>query len=319
MENQIIHGDCFEVLASLPDKSIDAIITDPPYGIGIAEWDSVVDIPLFTAHAKRVSREFYSFFGQMPTVVNWINAANDSGMKYREHISWVKRNVGISRRLSRCHESIFIYGDSTDFYETKGRFEDVKTPGILFDVSTIEGFQRAYSEAQALLKGNSLSPVKTSCINRQPEFSRYDNTDRRSRAYEFANFTNVWSFLPPTYSTERIGSGIYHHPCEKPLEVMKRLVEMLTPEGGTVLDPFAGSGTTAIACLETGRNYICVEQSEEYIQTIHKRVGDWHSEHGYRHTLEERVAWLETQVQAQGSKIKKLEGDRQLSLWDVMG
>ena len=68
MINQVIHGDRFEVLKDIPGGSIDAVITDPPYGIGLAKWDSVVDIPLFTKEVKRVTNGFYAFFGQMPTI-----------------------------------------------------------------------------------------------------------------------------------------------------------------------------------------------------------------------------------------------------------
>ncbi len=117
------------------------------------------------------------------------------------------------------------------------------------------------------------------------------------------NFTNVWSFLPPYRQTGRAGKGIYNHPTEKPLEIMKRLVEMLTPEGGTVLDPFAGSGTTAIACKELGRNYICIEKEREYVDIIHQRLNTPMTERGL--TVEEQVEIEE--------KIKP--GHQQLSLF----
>ncbi|MFM6251358.1 MAG: DNA-methyltransferase, partial [Dolichospermum sp.] len=82
-------------------------------------------------------------------------------------------------------------------------------------------------------------------------------------------------------------TGMYLHPNEKPLEIMKRLVEMLTPEGGTVLDPFAGSGTTAVACKELGRNYICIEKEREYVDIIHQRLDTPITERGL--TVEEQV------------------------------
>jgi DNA modification methylase len=68
---------------------------------------------------------------------------------------------------------------------------------------------------------------------------------------------------------------------------MKRLVEILTPEGGTVLDPFAGSGTTALACKELNRNYICIEKEREYIDIIHQRLNTPIAERGL--TVEEQV------------------------------
>jgi site-specific DNA-methyltransferase (adenine-specific) len=271
-KNQIIHGDCFEILKSIPDGSIDAVITDPPYGIGLAKWDTVIDIPLFTKEVKRVTNGFYSFFGQMPTMVNWINAANDERLHYCEHISWVKRKeMPVQPRLKRKHESIFIYAldSGKKYFKQTGRYEDVKVPGILFDVVTIQAVQRTISD---LKTGR---PSRITELNHLGQFSnskRKLGREHRSIDTDNSNYTNVWSFLPPIFSDGRCQKQSYVHPTEKPLEIMKRLVEMLTPEGGTVLDPFAGSGTTAIACKELGRNYICIEKELEYYQIAKQRI-----------------------------------------------
>ena len=273
MINQIIHGDCFEVLKTIPDKSIDAVITDPPYGIGLAKWDTVVDIPLFTKEVKRVTNGFYAFFGQMPTMVDWINSANNEKLHYCEHISWVKRVTIQSPRLSRSHEDIIIYAlNKKNFYKTIGKYEDVKLPGVLVDIITLEGIDRHIKDLRLkLIKGDDYE-YRTQSVSRLPEYKRF--TGAGDRSPEFANFTNVWSFLPPSQSKRpgyQNNPGIYH-PTGKPLEIMKRLVEMLTPEGGTVLDPFAGSGTTALACKELGRNYICIEKELEYYQIACQRI-----------------------------------------------
>ena len=282
MINQIIHGDCFDILKDIPDGSIDAVITDPPYGIGLAKWDSVVDIPLFTKEVKRVTNGFYAFFGQMPTMVNWINSANNEKLHYCEHISWVKRtNVAIhSQCLNKSHESIIIYRvkKSNKFYITRGCYTDVKTPGIMFDTHSIESFSRYFSALVAKIKTGSFG--KEDCHFADTQKERFNQTrkfkklemSRSEYAIRDVNFTNVWSFLPSYRQTGRAGKGIYNHPTEKPLEIMKRLVEMLTPEGGTVLDPFCGSGTTALACKELGRNYICIEKELEYYQIACNRI-----------------------------------------------
>lgn len=281
-KNQIIHGDCFEILKSIPDASIDAVITDPPYGIGLAKWDTVIDISLFTKEVKRVTNGFYSFFGQMPTMVNWINAANDERLHYCEHISWVKRaNCATHPQcLNKSHESIVIYKlkKNNKFVITSGCYTDVKIPGIMFDVHSIESFSRYFQGLVTKIKTGSFG--QEDCNFADTQKARFNET-RKFKKMEFnrseyairdVNFTNVWSFLPPYRQTGRAGKGIYNHPTEKPLEIMKRLVEMLTPEGGTVLDPFAGSGTTAIACKELGRNYICIEKELEYYQIAKQRI-----------------------------------------------
>jgi len=273
MQNQIIHGDCFEVMESLPDNSFDAVITDPPYGIGLSDWDNKIDVDLFTSEAKRLTTDFYVFFGQMPTVINWINACKN--LHYLEHISWVKRMAAPTGRLSRSHESIYIYTKNKKyFYTKKGKYEDVKLPGILFDVVSIESYQRYVSNLQGAINGTA-KRMMTKSKKHQKEFQNRMPDYEQSRSPEEVNFTNVWSFLPTTH-TKRFNHVKYQHPTQKPIEVMKRLIEMCSPPGGTILDPFGGSGTTAIACLETGRNYVIIEQSLEYFTIINERIADWH-------------------------------------------
>ena len=75
------------------------------------------------------------------------------------------------------------------------------------------------------------------------------------------------------------------HPTVKSRHLMKYLIQLITPEGGTVLDPFAGSGTTALACKELGRNYICIEKEREYVDIIHQRLNTPIAERGL--TVEE--------------------------------
>jgi len=273
--NQILLGDAIEVLKSLPDNSVDAVITDPPYAIGIADWDVAIDIAEFTIEVNRVCKGFYAFFGQMPTLVDWMVAAKAERLHYCEHVTWVKRNVTPSHRLSRGHEDILIYGTGKlrKFYQTKGRYEDVKLPGVLVDVITLEGIDRHIKDLR--IKAQSGSETKTLWTGNSPsqiEFKRFNHLNTRDRSPEFCNYTNVWSFLPVTRSVGRSSGQSGIHPTEKPIEVMKRLVEMCSPVGGVVLDPFLGSGTTAIACLETGRDFIGVEKNEGYYQVALDRV-----------------------------------------------
>jgi site-specific DNA-methyltransferase (adenine-specific) len=93
------------------------------------------------------------------------------------------------------------------------------------------------------------------------------------------------------------------HPTVKSRHLMKYLIQLITPESGTVLDPFAGSGTTALACKELGRNYICIEKEREYVDIIHQRLNTPITERGL--TVEEQVEIEE--------KIKP--GHQQLSLF----
>jgi DNA modification methylase len=109
-----------------------------------------------------------------------------------------------------------------------------------------------------------------------------------------------------------------NHPTVKNRDLMRWLVKLITPPGGLVLDMFGGSGSTAIACIEEGFSYLLLEQEVESVAIAQARIEAVMNE---KHpSLEQRMQWLETKVQAQSSKIRKLEkATGQLSLFDLVG
>jgi len=270
--NQIICGDCLEVMKGIPDNSIDSILTDPPYGFGLDTWDKKIDIKSFTKQIDRIMKKtgFYIFFGQMPTVIDWINEANIY-FKFKEHITWVKRTCLPSKRLMRGHEEIFIYAkDGMKFYQNKGNYEDIKVPGIMFDVISIEAIKRYISSLRAEIKTGKLS-MRSHSNKGNKIYKRLWGWDvKSSRAPEYANFTNVWSFLPENQKT--FNKKEYGHPMQKPILLIKRLIEMLSLKDMIIFDPFLGSGTTAVACKELGRKYIGIELNKEYCEIAKNRI-----------------------------------------------
>jgi site-specific DNA-methyltransferase (adenine-specific) len=261
-------GDALDVLRTLPDVSVHAVVTDPPYGYGIAAWDVPIDTEVFTREVQRVCTGFYAVFGQMPTIRAFDDSARFHGLHFCDHVVWVKRNANPGHRLSRSHESIYIYatGKRKTFYQTDGRYEDVKLPGVLAATVSMEAIDRYIKDLWRKAHGTGTTK-KTSKMT-QEIHSRFNYTVS-DRSPEYCNYTNVWSFLPPML---RERNGEYQHPTEKPLSVMLRLIEMLTPEDGIVLDPFAGSGTTLVAARNLGRRAIGVEMDAGYCETIVDRL-----------------------------------------------
>jgi site-specific DNA-methyltransferase (adenine-specific) len=276
--NRIVLGDAIEFLKSLPDNSVEAVITDPPYGIGVAEWDKPINIDEFMRECKRVSRDFFAFFGQMPTLADWLHVAKQHKLHYLEHVTWVKRNLVPvhAKRLNRTHEDIVIYstGGAKLFHSTTGVYSDVKLPGVLDDAVSYESVERYINELHRWIRTGQQSMKKRSSKRQEmfdnPSRLRGDKYDPSCRLE--VNFTNVWSFRQGVFQKGRAGKADYLHPNEKPVEVLKRLVEMCSPVGGTVLDPFMGSGTTAIACIETGRNFIGTEREPGYHKICLERI-----------------------------------------------
>ena len=264
MRHEMLHGDAYEELAHLADQSFDAVILDPPYGMGLDAWDEKLSperIAYITEHVQRIGKEFYAVFGQMPYLREWDRQAENAGLHFLEHVTWVKRNMTPSARLGRTHEEIYIYaiGQRRQFYQTKGRYEDVKVPGILFDIITIEGIKRHIADLHGQLAGTTTGIMKAA-TKRHLQYKRYHKASARAPA--LVNYSNAWSFLPESQKT--FNQGGKFHPTMKPVQLVMRLVELLTPAQGSVLDCFAGSGTTAIACHRLGREFCCIERDRNY-------------------------------------------------------
>jgi site-specific DNA-methyltransferase (adenine-specific) len=141
-------------------------------------------------------------------------------------------------------------------------------------------------------------------------------TDSGGASRYFPNF----HYYPKASQKDRTcgGKAENNHPTVKNRELMKWLCRLVTPPGGTVLDCFAGSGSTAIACLEEGFNYILIEQDAESVKTANDRVAAWKTEHQPEPTLEQRVEWLETKVSTIDHRSKKTAAIvGQLSLFEV--
>jgi len=279
MRVKIQHGDSREILPTLEDKSFDAVIIDPPYNMQIDYWDSLNpgDIKFYTKQFKRIGKEFYAFFGQMPYIRAWDKAAEAEGFYFLEHVVWVKRNCSPSARLSRSHESIYIYsiGSRKKFYEMKGRYEDVKIPGILVDVTTLDSIHRHMSSLRQEIREGKKIIIKADTKNNEVYSRLRKKTSIRSP--EYVNFSNVWSFKSPKNAKH---DGIYNHPTEKNLEIIMRLAEMLTNKSGKILDCFSGSGTTAIACKQLGRECLCIEKDKTFYDksVIRLKEHTWQTE-----------------------------------------
>ncbi|MFM6549050.1 MAG: DNA-methyltransferase [Microcystis panniformis] len=279
MINQVIHGDCFDVLKNIPDGSIDAVITDPPYKYLNHKLESDWDEKAFFTHCFRVLKKdgMLCFFGAKESYFRWNVIAMDLGLNFKEQIIWDKVRVSnpISN-LHRYHENISIFtkgkGTIKKVRIDKLEYDNISNPKVVIDnmrriismlnkINTLEDFllfkQGKYG------KGN-VTKTKSEITMSAGIY----NFNRGSKAYkslvEGRIFPSIFRCLNDHYD--------YQHPTQKPPLLISKLVEMLTDEGGTVLDPFAGSGTTAVACKELGRNYICIEKELEYYQIACNRI-----------------------------------------------
>jgi DNA modification methylase len=274
-----------QVADLLQGNKVDLIFADPPYGIGIDEWDKAIpDLPAFLQLLARHLKQggFFTFTHQMPYMLDWLIALGKTPLKYKDHVIWVKRaSTGPGLPLLRCHESLFLYSyDSAKYYETEGAYTDVKLPGIHFDVISIDGIDRYIKDLQA--KVNGADPT----IRRSKKSHKaYDyKSGGGDRSPERVNFTNVWSFLPE--HKHEINGRPGGHATVKPLLLIQRLIELCSSEDMLVYDPFLGSGTTLLAAEKTGRRCIGSELSPHHCDIVLTR---WEQLTNQQATLIERA------------------------------
>jgi hypothetical protein len=259
------------------------VVADPPYGMGIDTWDKPLrDIPGWVGMIRQgmAANAFFALFQQMPTALEWLVAlhAKGSGYRYRDHVVWVKRNLtAVALPLPRSHESLFVYSvGKARYHQTKGRYEDVKLPGVLVDVTTLDSIERHIKDVQTKLNG-TYKPIRQDTLQ-HPVYNYFPRASDRSP--ELACYTNVWSFLPDR--NKHKGAFSMPHATTKPILLLERLVALCTPDGAPVLDPFLGSGTTLIACEHTGRACYGCEIDPGYCDTA---IARWEHTTGQRAML----------------------------------
>jgi len=255
----IIHGDCFAVLPTLEENSIDLVVTSPPYAEQRKDQYSSIsekDYPAWTKNWMKLCRPLLKNSGSIAIVIRphvrngqisdyvlntRIELRKDKWIEADEFI-WIKPNsppLGHVGRPRRSWESILW------FSKTNKPFCDPKFNGNPSDRIGLESKKGV---------GNYIAGT-----------SKSKSGIARSRDYVSIG------------TSENNRSPYNTHPAVFPVELAKWIITTLSPERATILDPFVGSGSTVIACLETKRSYIGIEQSHEYHQIALKRAKDHES------------------------------------------
>ena len=242
--NQIIQGDCLEVMRGFPDQSIDAIITDPPYGTTACKWDTVIPFEPMWEQLKRIIKPHGAIvlFGSQ-RFTSALVMSNPDMFKY----SWIwQKAVGsnfatLKYQPMKEHEDVLIFGKGKTIY--KPIMEERKGSGS----------ERVKHKYNAL-------KTKTGEAN-----GGLLNTERTGKYGELRNPSSVQYF-----NNREDCRGF--HPTQKPVALMEYLIKTYTNEGETVLDFTIGSGTTAVACINTKRNFIGIELDEKYCEIARQRI-----------------------------------------------
>ena len=216
--DKIINGDCLEVMRELPDGCVDAVITDPPYGIDYqSAWR--IDPNEWKPKIANDKKPFIWW------AFDAFRVTKDKGCVF----CFCRWNVQEPFRMAL---------ESAGF--------DIKAQ-VIWD-------RRAHGMGD--LEGNFAPQHDVCWFGTKGRFTFYGDRPKS------------------IIGVQRMGGEELIHPNQKPVELIKGLVETLTPLGGCVLDPFLGSGTTAVACKETGRHYIGIELEEKYCEIARRRVAE---------------------------------------------
>lgn len=231
--NKVHCADCLEFMKQIPDKSVDLVLTDPPYGTTSNEWDNVVDLDLMWKQLNRICKGRKIMFSSQPFTTDLINS---NRKEYKHQWIWNKLLGGNSLTVKhapyKIHEEVIVFGDG-NYYPlmTKGRWRE----------KTITGKD------------------KHGTFNfTQGETERKWNDDYYP--------TSIITYSTASERKER------EHPTQKPVEIMAYLIKTYSKEGDIIFDPFLGSGTTALACKMLKRNFIGVEISEKYCEIARTRL-----------------------------------------------
>lgn len=232
MINQILNGDCLELMKDIPDKSIDLILTDLPYGTTKCQWDQIIPFDKLWKQYERIIKDNGAIIltASQPFTTDLIMS---NRKLFRYEIIWDKTKSGnfalANKQPLKSHENTCVFYKKQPIYNP-----------------------------QKEIRGN---------IRKKGGGKPSDNFGITPTI----SFNN--EYFPKSIIQFSTGSRKEHfHTTQKPVALFEYLIKTYTNEGMTVLDNCSGSGTNAIACINTNRNYICIEKDKTYFDLSIERV-----------------------------------------------
>lgn len=236
-ENKIHLGDCLNLMPSIPSKSIDMILCDLPYGTTACEWDSIIDMARLWQEYERVIKDN----GAIVLTANakftfLLGASNIKLLRYKW--VWMKTRktmfIQANKMPLRQHEDVLI------FYKSLPTYNPQMTRG------------KPYIQKHSI-KDNTSNQIGNPNLHRKTT-------------------VNNGEYFPSDII--EIEHDIGFHPTQKPVALFEYLIRTYTNENELVLDNCSGSGTTAVACMNTNRRFICIERDETYHRKSIERLAN---------------------------------------------
>ena len=237
----LIHGDCLVAMKDIPDKSVDMILCDLPYGTTACKWDTIIPFEPLWEQYERIIKDNGAIvlFGKQPFTSRLILSNLEM---YRYELIWEKSRVGNNMQLGKqpasIHENIVV------FYKKYPTFNEIK-----FQVD------EKYIDKRKSIRNSTYSKSE----HYQGEMIRKKDDGWR-HPQSILPFNSVWQ------------RGM--HPTQKPVALLEYLIKTYSNEGETILDNTMGGGSTGVAAKLLNRNFIGIELNEEYFKIAQQRIAN---------------------------------------------
>ena len=240
---KLINNDCLKVLPTIPDQSVDLILTDPPYGTTQCKWDSIIPFEPMWKELKRIIKNngCIALFGTEP-FSSYLRTSNIKCFKY----DWIwDKKIGLGFldakfRPLKSHENISIFG-SLGSGVSNGSKKPIK-----------------YNPQGLIQTTKTNKNTKSNILNSEPKKRKFINV-KTNYPKTIINFSKDKKRL---------------HPTQKPIALLEYLIKTYTNENDTVLDFTMGSGSTGVAAKNLNREFIGIELDEKYFNIASERINN---------------------------------------------
>ena len=243
---KLINDDCLKVLPTLSDKSVDLILTDPPYGTTACKWDSIIPFKPMWKELKRIIKDngCIALFGTEP-FSSHLRLSNLGWFKY----DWIWNK---------------LYG--TNFYEAN------KRPLNYYEIISI--FYNKLPKYNKQLKKSKKQNRRNRTKNylKAKENTIYGNLKKYIPNNKKDLFRNPSNIIEISNQSKEIHRTKRLHPTQKPIALLEYLIKTYTNENDTVLDFTMGSGSTGVACKNLSREFIGIELDKKYFNIAKNRI-----------------------------------------------
>ena len=248
----IVNGDCLIEMSTIPDKSVNLILTDLPYGETRSKWDKILDFDKLWEHYLRVITDNGAIvlFGNEP-FSSMLRQSQPN--YYRYDWKWVKnRATGFANcnyRPMRAYEDIMVFSKANASAGGKSNSMTYNPQGLI----EVNKTKKNTANRKGLISYNNNNLGENNSLNGDSEYVQ-----------KYTNYPNNILY----FDCEKK----YVHPTQKPLELMKYLVLTYSNINDMVLDSCMGSGTTGVACKELNRDFIGIEIDKKYFDIASERI-----------------------------------------------